>query len=154
MKPEYENILNDRLSRKLALMLGSQKDWISIYALWCADNDVNWNTEAQEDHHINLFVKHAKADQRSALANGLTMATHLVLLACVGLLAAALHWPMGGEPAVSNRHTVAYPTEQEMRSSAQRYWDNYFRAAGYIYEHQVKPKKVAHPPHQVRLATK
>lgn len=151
MKPEYENILNDRLSRKLALLLGSQKDWISAYALWCADNDVNWNTEAQDDHHIQLFVKQEK---RNGLASTLTLVTHCVMLASIGLLAAALHWP-ANDPTARHRPLVeVVASEAEMRTVEQRYWDNYFLATQQIYDHQVRPKKLPLPPRPMRLAVR
>lgn len=47
---------HDCLRRKLALLLGSKKDWFSLYCNWCAENEVS-ATQMPEDHHINLFVK-------------------------------------------------------------------------------------------------
>lgn len=47
---------SDHLERKLQLMLGSQNDWLAIYADWCADNDVE-GTEIDDDHHVQLFVR-------------------------------------------------------------------------------------------------
>jgi hypothetical protein len=48
----------DQLERKLFLMLGSQQDWLTIYANWLADND---STEEDfDDHNIQLFVRQQK----------------------------------------------------------------------------------------------
>lgn len=51
---------DDQLERKLQLYLGSQKDWLSIYADWCAANDVGSEGQEYDHHHVTLFVKQQK----------------------------------------------------------------------------------------------
>lgn len=46
----------EQLERKLNLLLGTGTDWLKVYAMWCADNDVS-DTDGHEDHNIKIFVK-------------------------------------------------------------------------------------------------
>lgn len=57
MKDALYQMQKDQLERKLQLLLGTQKDWLDIYADWCAENDVQGETQACADHNINIFVR-------------------------------------------------------------------------------------------------
>lgn len=57
MKLSISNVREEQLARKLALLLGSQKNWLSIYADWCAENSVGSDGAQYDDHNIQVFVR-------------------------------------------------------------------------------------------------